>query len=149
MFIKRYSLLFLLVFNLNLHALSGRTIMINNQTSQDIILHFFDVNCMYTNLSDSDGVDIDSINNTIIKANNFIKVHEESKASGICFFIRSNSSEYKLKASLVVAPYIYTVMKAEAHGSAISRYMKYNTEGGSIQKFKFNFDDNKIYINHE
>uniref|UniRef100_UPI0039F6D0F8 hypothetical protein n=1 Tax=Piscirickettsia salmonis TaxID=1238 RepID=UPI0039F6D0F8 len=39
-------------------------------------------------------------------------------------------------------------MKAEAHGSAISRYMKYNTEGGSIQKFKFNFDDNKIYINH-
>ncbi|QGP55443.1 hypothetical protein PsalMR5_02893 [Piscirickettsia salmonis] len=148
MFNKLYIVLLLLVFNSYFYALSGRTITIYNQTIQDITLNFFDATCMYTDLSSPEAVSMDSLNNTILKANNSVKVHEESKASEICFFIRSNSSEYKLKASLSIAPYIYTVMKGEAYGSAIERFMNYSTVGGSIKRFTFSFKDNNIYIKH-
>ncbi|OAJ35532.1 hypothetical protein [Piscirickettsia salmonis] len=147
-FNKLFILLLLLAFNSYFYALSGRTITISNQTMQNITLNFFDATCMYTDLSSPEAVSMDSLNNTTLKAHSSVKVHEESKASEICFFIRFNSSEYKLKASLSIAPYIYTVMQGTAYGSAVERFMRYSTVGGSIERFTFSFKDNNIYIKH-
>ncbi|RNC77726.1 hypothetical protein ACGP04_09205 [Piscirickettsia salmonis] len=148
MFNKLYILLLLLVFNSYFYALSGRTITIYNQTIQDITLHFFDSACIYTNLSSPEAASMDSVDNTTLKANSSIKVHEESNASNSCFFIRLYPSEYKLKASLSIAPYIYTVMQGSAYGSGVERFMRYSAIGGSIERFTFSFKDKNIYIKH-